>query len=150
MVLISEPYEEMSGGARITSGLWLVVRRSFPLEAGPSFWRTWRPHAHHFSLSYRLGWLATTVARKHPTRGAVFSRRTAGNQPYPPPADPPQTGPLLSPRPVLSSLFFLSTPSPEQIQDPWSMRIQGFSPAGMGAAIAGLDSPAVAASPAAN
>ena len=33
------------GGARTTSG---VVRRTFALGAS-SFWRTWRPHAHHFS-----------------------------------------------------------------------------------------------------
>jgi hypothetical protein len=32
------------GGARTTSG---VVRRTFALGAS-SFWRTWRPHAHHF------------------------------------------------------------------------------------------------------
>ena len=37
--------EEGRGGARTTSG---VVRRTFALGAS-SFWRTWRPHAHHFS-----------------------------------------------------------------------------------------------------
>ena len=37
--------ERCRGGARTTSG---VVRRTFALGAS-SFWRTWRPHAHHFS-----------------------------------------------------------------------------------------------------
>jgi len=37
--------ERCRGGARTTSG---VVRRTFALGAS-SFWRKWRPHAHHFS-----------------------------------------------------------------------------------------------------
>ena len=37
-------YEDASGGARTTSG---VVKRTSALGAG-SFWRTWRPHSHHF------------------------------------------------------------------------------------------------------
>ena len=41
--------------------------------------------------------------------GAVFSGRTAGNDAYQPPADPPQTGPLIMPGEVLPLSF--SSPS---------------------------------------
>ena len=49
-----------------------------------------------------LAWFAENPV----TRGAVFSRRTAENQPYPPPADPPRQA--LTSCPARCSVFFFS------------------------------------------
>jgi len=50
----------------------------------------WLAHHRPWVAEDHLLLLPAWLARNRPTGGAVFSRRTPGNQPYPPPADPPR------------------------------------------------------------
>ena len=109
----SHPPHPTSRGSRASSGLigGKAARRRRQCAVGevrpaPEESRSAREKRKKCSALELPAWLAENPA----TGGAVFSRRTAGNDAYPPPADPPRQA--LTSCPARGSVFFFHPGSP--------------------------------------